>query len=90
MLEWPLPKDPGSDLLYSAEVDDLRDGEVVDSDSWTVPEGVVGTPQAVTDDEIFIRISGGIDGVDYVFTVDIVTNLGNTIQRDIKLKVRNR
>lgn len=91
MLEFPHPKDPLSSLGYTVDWSDfLATGETIASSSWVIPDGVISASDGFTDIETGIQISGGDDGEDYILQNTITTSLGNVVQRDIKLKVRNR
>jgi len=91
MLEWPYPKDPESDLAYTVYWGDfLAPGETITASTWEIPTGVTSSDDGFENKENGIQIGGGEAGEDYIFTPTIGTSLGNTIQRDIKLKVRDR
>lgn len=90
-LQWPNPKDPGADRIYTVTWEDLRSGEIIVQSDWIIPDGVTATLETFNNSVTQLKIAGGTDGETYDFVNTITTNQdANTIPRTIRLKVKNR
>jgi hypothetical protein len=93
-LRWP-DKDPAEVLDYGLDWSDqlaLTDpNDTISSATWTVPAGLIAGAQFVIDGVATIWLSGGTagaNGTDYTLTCRIVTSGGRTLERSVKLMVK--
>jgi hypothetical protein len=93
-LRWP-DKDPAEVLDYGLDWSDhlaLKDpNDTISSSTWTVPAGLIAGAQFVIDGVATIWLSGGTagaNGADYTLTCRIVTSGGRTLERSVKLMVK--
>lgn len=89
-LEWPNPKDPDSDRGYTVTWEDLRSGETITASAWDGPPELTLTELSFNDSVTSLKIGGGEDGKTYELINTITTSAPNTIQRTIRLKVKDR
>lgn len=90
-LRWP-DKDPADVLDYALDWSDqlaLSDpDDTISSATWTVPAGLTAGAQFVASGIAAIWLSGGTAGTDYTVTCRIVTTGGRTLERSVKLLVK--
>lgn len=90
-LRWP-DKDPAEVLDYGLDWSDqlaLTDPiDTISSATWAVPAGLTAGAQFVIDGVATIWLSGGTAGADYTLTCRIVTSGGRTLERSVKLLVK--
>lgn len=90
-----LVKQPGESRLYTMRFGGLLEGgatSIVSVTSYTAsPSGLTmpDSPAVVGSDGAQRRISGGTDGDRYKITVRAVDNLGNTLEAEGFLQVRD-
>lgn len=94
------PKDPNdiADYWFNFGVDSeapddepfLPEGETIDSYTITVPTGMTVVADSHDDKTVRVRMAGGTDGVNYIWTCLITTSTGQEFESDKVLKVRNR
>lgn len=95
-------KDPSSVLPYKFDFKALTNGtgesdwlgttETISSKTVTAETGITVDSSTITDTStsVTVRISGGTANHDYRVTCEIVTSAGNTDQRTMLFKVRDR
>ncbi len=87
--EWT--KDPDSVLPYKINWSDwLSSGETISTSTWTVPAGITKDSDTNTTTAATIWVSGGTDDTDYDLVNQITTSDGATVDRTIRLRVRER
>ena len=93
-LRWP-DKDPADVLDYGVDWSDqlaLPDpDDTISSATWTVPSGLIAGAQFVEGGIAVIWLSGGTagaSGTDYTLICRIVTAGGRTLERSVKLLVK--
>lgn len=90
-LRWP-DKDPADVLDYGLDWSDqlalVTPADTISSATWTVPAGLTAGAQFVIGAVATIWLSGGTAGTDYTITCRIVTAGGRTLERSVKLLVR--
>lgn len=90
MLEWDYKKDPGSDGTFSLEWGDFLDGATIASSSWIIPTGISSASDSHDDYDAFIKIAGGTDDESYELENTIVDSNGDTWNRSVILRVKER
>lgn len=95
-------KDPDASLIYtfdwanngpndgSLDDDGWLQGAIINSYSFVVPAGLTNFIDSNTDTTTSVKLSGGRHGKDYIVTSRITTSGGETEDRSIKIKCRNR
>ena len=90
-LRWP-DKDPADVLDYGLDWSDqlalVAPADTISSATWTVPAGLTAGAQFVVGGVATTWLSGGAAGTDYTLTCRIVTAGGRTLERSVKLLVR--
>lgn len=93
-LRWP-DKDPADVLDYGLDWSDqlglVSPADTISSATWTVPAGLTAGAQFVVGGVAVIWLSGGTagaSGTDYTITCRIVTAGGRTLERSVKLLVK--
>lgn len=90
-LRWP-DKDPAEVLDYGLDWSDQlalpNPDDTISSATWTVPAGLTAGAQSVVGGVATIWLSGGTAGADYTLTCRIVTSGGRTLERSVKLLVK--
>ena len=93
-LRWP-DKDPAEVLDYGLDWSDQlalpEPDDTISSATWIVPAGLVAGAQSVVGRVATIWLSGGTagaSGTDYTLTCRIVTTGGRTLERSVKLLVK--
>ena len=85
------PKDPDAVLDYAfdwnneAEGKWLQDGETISSYVVTADAGITKDSDSETDGIVTIWLSGGTAGESYVVGCKIITSLGRTDERSIRI-----
>jgi hypothetical protein len=95
-LRWP-DKDPADVLDYALDWSDqlslTSPADTISSATWAVPAGLIAGEQFVIDGVATIWLSdgtAGTNGTDYTLTCRIATTGGRTIERSVRLFVRER
>ena len=95
-------KDPDAILVYTfdwanngpndATVDDRGwlQTAVISTSTFIIPAGLTNVVDSNTSTTASIKLSGGRHGKNYIVTNRIVTDLGETEDRSIEVKVRHR
>ena len=95
-------KDPDASLVYawdwanggpndaSADDDGWLQAAVIVSSSFILPADLTNIIDSNDDTTASIKISGGKEGKKYIVTNRITTDLGETDDRSIELRVRQR
>lgn len=89
-------KDPDETMIYSIDWRNaMLSGDTiatVDSSTPTVTDPVLAVTDTVAATAQFTdhEISGGLSGTTYLWTVEIVTAAGETLQQPVGLKVRSQ
>ena len=85
-------KDPAADLAYEIEWTDwLGEGETIAAYEVTCPDDTMTiNDHEIEGDVIRWRLSDGVNGRDYLVTIEINTSAGNTDQRTVNIPVRDR
>ena len=90
-LRWP-DKDPADVLDYGLEWSEqlalTSPADTISSATWTVPAGLTAGAQSVVSGVATSFLSGGTAGTDYTVTCRIVTAGGRTLERSVKLLVK--
>ena len=93
-LRWP-DKDPADVLDYGLDWSDqlalVTPADTISSATWTVPAGLTAGAQFVMGGVATTWLSGGTAGAagtDYTITCHIVTTGGRTLERSVKLLVK--
>ena len=93
-LRWP-DKDPADVLDYGLDWSDqlalVSPADTISSATWTVPAGLTAGAQFVVGGVATTWLSGGTAGeagADYTLTCRIVTSGGRTLERSVKLLVK--
>jgi hypothetical protein len=90
-LRWP-DKDPADVLDYALNWSDqlalISPADTISSATWAVPAGLTAGPQFVLGGVATAWLSGGVAGTDYTITCRIVTAGGRTLERNVKLQVK--
>ena len=90
-LRWP-DKDPADVLDYGMDWSDqlalTSPADAISSAIWTVPAGLAAGAQFVVGGVATSFLSGGTAGTDYTITCRIVTAGGRTLERSVKLLVK--
>lgn len=85
-------KDPADVADYGVEWQDqlalINPVDTISSVTWTVPAGLTSGAQAVVGSVAVIWLSGGNAGEDYTITCRIVTAGARTLERSVKLLVK--
>jgi hypothetical protein len=87
------PKDPQESKIYTMDwTAALNGGATISSSTWTLDPGITNAGASIVSGskKTSIEISGGVAGVDYHVTNQIVTSDGETLERTGILRVRNR
>ncbi len=93
-LRWP-DKDPADVLDYGLDwaeaLNQTSPADTISSTTWTVPAGLTAGAQFVVGSVATTWLSGGAagaEGADYTITCRIVTAGGRTLERSVKLMVK--
>ena len=90
-LRWP-DKDPADVLDYGLDWSEqlalVSPADTISSATWTVPAGLTAGAQFVVGGVATTWLSGGTAGTDYTVTCRIVTAGGRTLERSVKLLVK--
>ena len=90
-LRWP-DKDPADVLDYGLDWSDqlalVSPADTISSVTWTVPAGLTAGPQFLVGSVATAWLSGGTAGTDYTIICRIVTTGGRTLERSVKLLVK--
>ena len=101
---WP-NKDPDETLDYSVDWSRFLGDKTISSVQWFLRDqnrvmqeitagqnlnDITITSTTNTDTVATIFISGGLNNVDYKFTCRITNNLANTVERSIKIRMREQ
>lgn len=90
-LRWP-DKDPADVLDYGLDWSDqlalVSPADTISSVTWTVPAGLTAGPQFLLGSVATAWLSGGTAGTDYTIICRIVTTGGRTLERSVKLQVK--
>ena len=88
---WP-DKDPADVLDYGLDWSDQlalkSPADTISSATWVVPAGLIAGAQSVVGGVAATWLSGGTAGTDYTITCRIVTTGGRTLERSVKLHVK--
>lgn len=89
-LTWP-NKDPDEVLDYTLVwAERLGIDTILTSDWPDSPDGITIDSDAFDDTTTTLWLSGGTDGITYVFVNRIVTAAGRTMDQSVKVKVKTR
>ena len=85
-------KDPDSVLDYVLDwvTRWLETGDTISTSTWTVPAGITKDSDTNTNTTTTIWVSGGTDDTDYDLTNRVVTAGGRTVDRTLRIQVRER
>jgi hypothetical protein len=84
-------KDVSAELDYMIDwVDWLDVGESLSTSTWTVPDGLIADSDSFTVSTTTVWLSGGVADTNYRVINTVVTDLGRTDERSIRIKVRQR
>ena len=90
-LRWP-DKDPADVLDFGLDWSDqlalANPDDTISSVTWTVPAGLTSGAQFVVGAVATIWLSGGTAGTDYTIICRMVTSGGRTLERSVKLLVK--
>jgi hypothetical protein len=85
-------KQPSESRLYNMDFDELLEetGETIATVESIVASktGLTLGPPAISGSKVQFRISGGMANNSYIITVKVTTSLGNTLEGEGLLKVR--
>ena len=83
-------KDPNVKVDYVIDWSDfLESADTIDASVWTVPSGLVGSDESLSDIATKIWLAGGTDGEFYDVSNKITTSDGRESERSIGIIVRN-
>ncbi len=80
--DWKAPSEDGGPWLAN--------GETIVTSTWNVPIGITKESDSADDTETVIWLSGGVVGIEYKITNQIVTNAGRKDNRTMKIQVKER
>jgi hypothetical protein len=95
-------KDPDASLVYAfdwanggpndASLDDdgWLQSAVITAASFVVPTGLTNVVDSFNDTTASVKLSGGKEGKNYIITNRVTTDLGETDDRSIEIRVRSR
>lgn len=95
-------KDPDASLVYAfdwanggpndatADDDGWLQSAVIVTSVFVVPTGLTNLVESNNDTTASVKISGGKEGKNYIVTSRVTTDLGETDDRSIRIKVRSR
>ena len=95
-------KDPDASLIYtfdwanngpndaSQDDDGWLQGAIINASTFVVPSGLTNVIDSFADTTASIKLSGGRVGKSYIVTNRITTDGGETEDRSIEIKVRER
>ena len=85
-------KDPNSVLDYVLDWGTfwLEAGDTISASTWTVPAGITKDSDLNTNTTTTIWVSGGTAGEDYNLLNRVVTAGGRTVDRTLRIRVRER
>lgn len=84
-------KDPDSTIDYGFDwTDKLDDGETVSTSTWILESGITGSSSNIFGNKTHLLLSGGSVGYTYIATNRINTSEGRTIDRSMKIRVREK
>ncbi len=90
-LRWP-DKDPADVLDYALDWSDqlslTSPADTISSATWTVPAGLTAGAQFVVGGLATTWLSAGVAGTDYTITCRIVTAGARTLERSVRLFVK--
>lgn len=90
-----LPRASGQALADGSAVLETQSPEdstltAISSADWTLPPGITEVSQQIAGFRTIIRISGGVDGVDYDLTCRITPSSGDELEQTITIPVRSQ
>lgn len=93
-----LRKDPDAVLDYGFDWNDtnapggpwLAPDEVIETSTWTVPDGITASNENHDDGSTLVWLSGGEAGITYRISNRITTSAGRTDERSFDLAVEDR
>ena len=85
-------KDPNSVLDYVLDWNThwLATGDTISASTWTVPAGITKDSDTNSATTTTIWVSGGTAGTDYDLLNRVVTTGGRTVDRTLRIQVRER
>lgn len=89
-LAWLTPKDPSDTAWYAVNCTRFLDGDTIATAVFTVPAGLTKVTESNTTTHARVKLSAGTADEDYAVVLDLTTAGGQTFQRTITLKVRER
>lgn len=88
---WP-DKDPSDSVDFAVDWADqlalVSPADTISSVTWTVPAGLTAGPQFLVGSVATAWLSGGTAVTDYTIICRIVTTGGRTLERSVKLQVK--
>jgi len=87
---WDDPKDPDEVLDYVVDWIKPLAGDTILTSTWTLPEGITGSQESMTDTTTTIWLTGGTAGKDYGLVNRITTAGGRTREQTCTLRVRTK
>jgi hypothetical protein len=86
----PYIQDPGDRLDYKIDYTAWLDGDVLTGSTWTVSPAATLSGQTSSDQVAVCWIEGLVNGLDYLMTNHVTTQLGREKERSIKIMCRDQ
>lgn len=84
------PKHPGSSKWYwFAWSDEELQGATLNSVTWTLPAGITKDDEAISGQNMGIKLGGGTLDTDYELEAEVVTSAGEVLHVQVRISIRN-
>ena len=83
-------KDPDEVLDYRLDFEDWLDTDTINSETVTVEDGITLDSETNDTTTVTAWLSGGTVGETYTVTYQAVTEAGRTVERSIKVRIKQK